>query len=111
MQDSRTTDRTFGMVRIRLVSAGDSCAGSSSGSVVRRRSAIGGSIRPRPCSGPVSAPVTPNVGIVTLREPGLEAAIDTAPVSIQDSAFEDAACALLVIGGNGRILRANRAAA
>jgi len=32
-------------------------------------------------------------------------------VSVQDSAFEDAACALLVVGGNGRILRGNRAAA
>jgi len=59
----------------------------------------------------VSALVTPNVGIVTLRDPRPEAAIDTAPVSIQDSAFEDAACALLVVGGNGRILRGNRAAA
>ena len=32
-------------------------------------------------------------------------------MSIQDSAFDDAACALLVVGGNGRILRGNRAAA
>ena len=32
-------------------------------------------------------------------------------MTIQDNAFEDAACALLVVGGNGRILRGNRAAA